>query len=190
MSSATDDQGNIANARGYRAYGNYRTGSALPTDHQFTGQKQDGTGLIYMNARYYDPQIGQFISPDSMVPDPTVLIDYNRYAYARANPLRFSYQNGHEPCPTGAWGDCSPTPTRGFVNNLATSRHQAGYDWENLSAEMQTVLTSDGLHEGVYNDLGGNAQVQTSWRDPATLAATIYGGVPGQSKSAIRIERD
>ncbi len=49
-----------------------------------------------MNARYYDPQIGQFISPDSLVPDPTVLIDYNRYAYARANPLRYFDPNGHQ----------------------------------------------------------------------------------------------
>ena len=61
-----------------------------------------------MNARYYDPQIGQFISPDSLVPDPTVLIDYNRYAYARANPLRYFDPNGQgasqfggELCKTG-----------------------------------------------------------------------------------------
>lgn len=64
---ATDDQGDILTNRGYRAYGNYRSGGTLPTDHQFTGQKQDrgplGRGLIYMNARYYDPMIGCFVSP-------------------------------------------------------------------------------------------------------------------------------
>jgi hypothetical protein len=32
-----------------------RTSSGnLQTDRTFTGQKQDGTGLLYMNARYYD----------------------------------------------------------------------------------------------------------------------------------------
>jgi hypothetical protein len=27
-------------------------------------------GLIYMNARYYLPEVGRFISPDTLVPDP------------------------------------------------------------------------------------------------------------------------
>jgi len=130
-----------------------------------------------MNARYYDPAIGAFVSPDTLVPDASLVSDYNRYAYSRGNPLGYSDPNGHEPCPTGAWGDCSPTPSRSFVNNLATSRHQAGSDWEDLSAEMQTMLASDGLHEGVYRDLGGNTTAQTGWRDLATLAATLYGGV-------------
>lgn len=34
------------------------------------------SGLIYYNARYFDPEIGQFISPDTIVPDPTNLLAY------------------------------------------------------------------------------------------------------------------
>ena len=54
----------------------------------FTGQKSDARGLMYYNARYYDPALGTFISPDTIVPNPNLAIDYNRYTYARANPLR------------------------------------------------------------------------------------------------------
>jgi RHS repeat-associated protein len=32
-----------------------------------------------MNARYYDPVTGQFVSPDTLAPDATNLFDYNRY---------------------------------------------------------------------------------------------------------------
>jgi len=32
-----------------------------------------------MNARYYVPVTGQFVSPDTLVPDATNLFDYNRY---------------------------------------------------------------------------------------------------------------
>ena len=33
----------------------------------YTGQKSDGTGLLYYNARYYDPALGTFLSPDTGV---------------------------------------------------------------------------------------------------------------------------
>jgi len=66
----------------------------LPTDYTYTGQKQDGSGLVYMNARYYDPQIGQFISPDTEVPDATNLFAYNRFMYVNGNPLRYNDPSG------------------------------------------------------------------------------------------------
>jgi RHS repeat-associated protein len=37
------------------------------TDKLFTGQRLDETGLYYYGARYYDPTIGRFISPDTVV---------------------------------------------------------------------------------------------------------------------------
>ena len=52
-------------------------------------------GLIYMNARYYLPQIGRFVSPDTMVPEPGNPQSYNRYAYVRNNPMNFTDPSGH-----------------------------------------------------------------------------------------------
>ena len=50
---------------------------------------------MYDGARYYDRQIGAFISPDTLVPDPTNVYDYNRYMYVRGNPLRYSDPTGY-----------------------------------------------------------------------------------------------
>ncbi|HRN68325.1 MAG TPA: hypothetical protein PK205_08055 [Promineifilum sp.] len=36
--------------------------------------------MIYMNARYYLPEIGRFISPDTIVPEPSNPQSFNRYA--------------------------------------------------------------------------------------------------------------
>jgi RHS repeat-associated protein len=73
-----------------------RTSSGnLQTDRTYTGQKQDGTGLLYYNARYYDPALGTFLSPDTIVPDASAVIDYNRFLYARANPLKYNDPSGH-----------------------------------------------------------------------------------------------
>jgi len=50
---------------------------------------------MYYNARYYDPAMGTFISPDTIVPSPNLAIDYNRCTYARANPLRLLDPSGN-----------------------------------------------------------------------------------------------
>ena len=52
---------------------------------------------MYYNARYYDPEIGQFISPDSIVPDPTNVFAYNRYMYVYGNPLKYKDATGNIP---------------------------------------------------------------------------------------------
>ncbi len=98
----------MTTSQSYCAYGRKRTTSggntncsssnSLVTDHTFTGQKYDNSGLQFFNARYYDPQIGTFISPDTIVPEPSLVIDYNRYAYSRGNPLRLVDPSGHAPC--------------------------------------------------------------------------------------------
>ena len=74
----------------------------MPTDFGFAGQRYDSsTGLIYMGARYYDPYLGRFISPDSIVQQRNDPQSYNRYAYARNNPLKYTDESGH------CWGIAS-----------------------------------------------------------------------------------
>lgn len=64
-----DPNGNITARRKYDAYGATRAGSNAGTSkHKFVGSlghpSEDETGLIYMQARYYDQQIGRFVSQD------------------------------------------------------------------------------------------------------------------------------
>ncbi|RME57163.1 RHS repeat-associated core domain-containing protein, partial [Candidatus Parcubacteria bacterium] len=76
----------------------YRNGS-LPTRYTYTGQYTylDDFGLYFYNARWYDPQLGRFTQPDSLIPDPAEPLSWERYAYVRNNPLKFSDPSGH--CP-------------------------------------------------------------------------------------------
>ena len=86
----------VEGSRAYYPYGAQRSASGtLRTDRTFTGQKADGTGLLYYNARYYDPALGTFISPDSIVPDAGMVVDYNRFLYARGNPLKYTDSSGY-----------------------------------------------------------------------------------------------
>jgi RHS repeat-associated protein len=61
-----------------------------------SGQRRDASaGLLFYNARYYDPTIGRFISADTMVPNPINPQDLNRFTYARNNPVRYTDPSGH-----------------------------------------------------------------------------------------------
>lgn len=55
---------------------------------------------MYYKERYYDPTLGAFISPDTIIPDPGMGIDYNRFLYARGNPLKYSDPSGNASCST------------------------------------------------------------------------------------------
>ncbi len=63
---------------------------------KFTGQEYDPeTGFYYYNARYYDPNMGQFTTPDTEIPDPSDSQGYNRYMYVKGNPIKYSDPTGH-----------------------------------------------------------------------------------------------
>jgi RHS repeat-associated protein len=91
----TDAGGNqIDTTITYRPFGATRSGS-VPADKLFTGQRLDGTGLYYYNARYYDPTIGRFISADTVfqtIFDPQC---FNRYSYCINNPFKYIDPDGH-----------------------------------------------------------------------------------------------
>jgi RHS repeat-associated protein len=82
----------------YDPYGEVLT-STLPadlTDWLFTGQRLDSSsGLYYYNARYYDPHLGRFIQPDSLVPDPLNPRAWNRFSYCGNNPTSYVDPGGH-----------------------------------------------------------------------------------------------
>ncbi|NJN55451.1 MAG: DUF1080 domain-containing protein, partial [Anaerolineae bacterium] len=120
-------------------FGGYRGAAPTQTvtDRGFTGHKQnDDLGLIYMNARYYVPYINRFVSADSIVPDPANPQSYNRYSYARNNPLKFVDPTGHRECNIETL-DCSGEPIR-YEPHAPESRELE--TWE-LHALMQAVFS-------------------------------------------------
>lgn len=77
----TDSKGALVERETYDAYGN--TGGSAKTRYGFTGRERESlTGLMYYRARFYDPQLGRFISED-----PTGLAGgINQFAYVGNDP--------------------------------------------------------------------------------------------------------
>jgi len=80
--ATADASGNLLTTADYRPYGVQALGMAQQGPG-YTGHVSDAaSGLVYMQARYYDPSVGRFISAD-----PSAGGGFSRYAYANGNPV-------------------------------------------------------------------------------------------------------
>ncbi|MEP6850587.1 MAG: RHS repeat-associated core domain-containing protein, partial [Acidobacteriota bacterium] len=87
----TDPSGNLTASNSYDSFGN-ASNAAFPSRYQFTGRETDNfTGLQYNRARWYDPNIGRFISED---PIGLGGGDINLYGYVGNHPLMFRDPSG------------------------------------------------------------------------------------------------
>jgi RHS repeat-associated protein len=98
-SSVTTDANGVKTASAlYKAFGETRFSSGnLGTDYKFTGQREEASlGIYYFNARWFDPSLGRFTSPDSIVPTSTQGTQaWDRYAFVNNNPVRYNDPTGH-----------------------------------------------------------------------------------------------
>jgi len=84
----TDDSKNIVSAATYHPFGTPCTEEGSE-EYLFTGQKRDSTGLYYLGARYYDPEIGGFIARDPLPGTTQSPQTLNQYVYCLNNPLKY-----------------------------------------------------------------------------------------------------
>jgi RHS repeat-associated protein len=97
----TQRDGTVVHHYEYRAFGKgdlvSENISTFSLSHRYTGQilDEDAGGLYYYGGRYYDPELGRFIQPDTVVPDPADSQALNRYAYCINNPVKYTDPTGH-----------------------------------------------------------------------------------------------
>ena len=62
-----------------------------------SGIYDESTGLYYLNARYYDPNMGVFLTEDSYRGETGSIDTWNLYAYCNGNPVNYVDSIGHVP---------------------------------------------------------------------------------------------
>jgi RHS repeat-associated protein len=104
----TDSTGSLPPAlrRSYRPFGETLTSTgSLAESRGWIDQRNDTeTTFTYLHARYFDPKLGQFLSPDPIGIDGGV----NEFAYGSGDPVNGSDRSGLYWCgppddPTGRW---------------------------------------------------------------------------------------
>ncbi len=92
----TDQNGAQVSHYEYTPYGSLATSEGSDvTRYKFTGKELDATGMYFYGARYYDPEIGRFVTADTIVQAPYDPQSLNRYSYCRNNPLNYVDPSGH-----------------------------------------------------------------------------------------------
>ncbi|MHB8744502.1 MAG: RHS repeat-associated core domain-containing protein [Sulfuricaulis sp.] len=90
----TDNTGAIQTSYTYEPYGKTTQSGATNTNSfQYTGRENDGTGLYYYRARYYDPTLPRFLSEDPI----GLAGGVNGYAFVGASPLNYADPLGLTP---------------------------------------------------------------------------------------------
>lgn len=170
-----DSNGNITATFDYRAYGRVSMGSA-PNGPGYTGHVNDqDTGLSYMQARYYDPEIGRFISIDLVMPLAGGISEFNRYFYASGNP--FLNQD-----PTGMAPAASPLLQMKFWRNAiwevaGEAMVKIGIAFKDTSDRTSIVATAS-----AGNGLAG-ASASKGLMNAQDQIAFVAGGAAGRSVS-------
>ncbi|MFK3844860.1 RHS repeat domain-containing protein [Stenotrophomonas sp. NPDC078853] len=103
----TDANGNVVERTTFEPYGAV-VGGAVADGPGYTGHVSDAaTGLSYMQQRYYDAEVGLFLSTDPVTAHGGDMRHFNVYAYAYNNPYKFTDPDGR--CPMACPGDIQPT---------------------------------------------------------------------------------
>jgi len=155
MSSLSDGAGQyVYNSYAqYKPFGAYQTEPVTNpslTDRGYTGHRHNNTGtydlgLIYMNARYYMPEIGRFISADTIVLDPQNPQSYNKYSYVLNS-------TGHRESDGCEYEGCLPTDDLDNSGQTSPSVIAASESNDPLTRTVEGTRWPDWTHSRLFPD--------------------------------------
>ena len=102
----SDSSGTVQEQRQFGAWGGVDKFKSLNSEIDFeysttllnrgyTGHEHFAdVGLIHMNGRMYDAELGRFLSPDNYIQEPFSTQSFNRYGYVLNNPLKYTDHSG------------------------------------------------------------------------------------------------
>jgi RHS repeat-associated protein len=139
-----DPTGAVISAQSYEPYGESLGAFGSPaSSYGFAGEWTDATGLQYLRARYYAPEVARFIGRDLWAGASMNPVSYNSWLYAYANPINLVDPSGKCPdidgdgtCDPMWWLTRVPSPPE---PEIYTSSTLANTVVETLSAAMSYV---------------------------------------------------
>jgi len=166
----TGPRGEVVDRLSYDPFGARRPGDwkadgivTLETfsNRGFTGHEHiDEIGLIHMNGRVYDAELGRFLSADKYIQAPYNTQSFNRYSYVWNNPLKYTD-------PSGWWvyNDVNDYYSGdGWYKSSGNDQQEKASitDWDNPDVKSFAVKLTYDRFDVIDNDSGETLSVSTS----------------------------
>lgn len=173
--AVTNQAGQVIERDDYEPYG----AMIGKPDYQgigYTGHVQDAaTGLTYMQQRYYDPQLGLFLSVDPVTAYSDPVGQFHRYRYANNNPYKFIDPDGRavdEP-------ERTPRDNRSITSKCLSCAGQMA-----TSARPSSGLGARGIPS-----LGSQRGAESNPATTTAVSSDNSGGVnwPKRAATALRV---
>lgn len=118
----------------------------------YIGERLDGdAGLHFLNARYYDPELGIFVQPDWWDVDESQ-VGTNRFAYAANDPVNRFDSNGNA-YEWAIFGNSPYTLLNGIQTHVALDQLGVTSSFEGYEAEV-SIFNQAGARKGGLFDTG------------------------------------
>jgi len=136
-----------------------KSGIKIWEEGSFTGKELDESGLLYFGARYYDPLMGTWLSPDP------AMEGVNWYTYCRNNPVKYIDIWGLNPSITWSQAYASAQGNPGFSpistveadpggnNNNTNGQYAPGTDATKSAGDPTNEGKGEGKIKGSEDDL-------------------------------------
>ncbi len=119
---------------------------ALATD---ADEMEDANNLIYLRARYYDPELGIFLSEDPVEGNINDPMSLNGYAYAQGNPVNNTDPSGTRIC-SDVTQENNPQELHVCLRNVGRLRRNFGIRFRDDTSDNLSNWTSQRVNN-VYN---------------------------------------
>jgi RHS repeat-associated protein len=174
--------GNTLSLYTYDPFGNTTMTGSSANPYQYTGREDDGTGLYYYRARYYNPEIGRFISED-----PSGFSGgSNSYIYAGNSPTNLRDPSGQNPMCVASGLAVMSVHNIGIIGKTLSGRKIDYYaGWSGLGH----ILTEDAAAflEGCIGGVALEAALPAAAVLPAAAYPTVVAAGVGAYEAAIPV---
>lgn len=181
--ATADAAGVVLSIADYRPYGAQALGSPAPGPG-YTGHVNDSdSGLVYMQQRYYDPSVGRFLSVDPVEPEQADVFSFNRFVYAKSNPIANVDPDGRESACVLTAKHCAGDPQSAVDATMSAYQVGVGVGKALVNGAMELDASLQSGTQETPNFEASNAE-QAGGMLIGTVAVEAAKSVPTEGRSA------